>query len=75
VVAASPAFQELVRSRVVSFPQPSAYRFHDGNWFALLARSSCPDIPDPVLDESTPTARQSLVSTSSSARTMGSSRR
>ena len=38
---------------MVSFPRSSAYRFHDGDWFALPARSSCPDIPVPVLDGST----------------------
>jgi SEFIR domain-containing protein len=57
VVVASPAYHELVRSGVVSFPLPSAYRLHDGDWFALPARSICPEVPDPSLDESTADGR------------------
>lgn len=53
VLAASPAFHDLVRHGVVSFPRSTAYRAYDGAWFALPARSSCPDVPDPVPDDPT----------------------
>ena len=45
VIAASSPFHDLVLQGVVTFPRPHAYRSVGDGWFALAARSPCPEIP------------------------------
>jgi hypothetical protein len=58
VIAASSPLHELVLQGVVTFPRPNAYRSVGDDWFALAARSRCPEIPHLRPEASAPTSPQ-----------------